>query len=85
MDKVLDPATIPDSGLDFARLTSLSDRQQNVLILLAQGKYNREIAEALGISTKTVDTHRLNILRKLNLRNNSDLTRFAIRCKLVTP
>jgi two-component system response regulator NreC len=45
---------------------------------------NREIAEHLDISIKTVDTHRGHILKKLRLRNNSDLTRFAVKHGYVT-
>ncbi len=57
----------------------LSDREFQVMRLLAQGHTNREIAKMLFIGTKTVDTHRANLLRKLGLRNNSDITRFAIQ------
>jgi two-component system invasion response regulator UvrY len=62
---------------------SLSDREFQVLCLLASGFTNREIAEKLFISVKTVDSHRSRILDKLSLRNNSDLTRFAIEHKLI--
>ena len=58
---------------------NLSDREFQVMRLLASGKTNREISELLFIGVKTVDTHRANLLRKLSLRNNSDITRFAIR------
>ncbi len=51
--------------------------------VLAMGHTNHEIAEAYGISTKTVDTYRLRLLKKLNLRNNAELSRFAIQNKLV--
>jgi DNA-binding NarL/FixJ family response regulator len=61
----------------------LTDREFQVLRLLASGQTNREIAESLGLSVKTVDAHRLNILGKLELRNNSDLTKFAIRHGIV--
>ncbi len=62
----------------------LTDREFQVLRLLASGQTNREIAESLGLSVKTVDAHRLNILGKLELRNNSDLTKFAIRHGIVS-
>ncbi|MGD9242208.1 MAG: LuxR C-terminal-related transcriptional regulator, partial [Desulfobacterales bacterium] len=52
---------------------------------LALGKTNREIAKAYGISIKTVDTYRLRLLKKLNLRNNAELSRFAIQNKLIEP
>ena len=57
----------------------LSQREFQVMSYLAAGKTNREIAELLSISVKTVDTHRGHVLKKLRLRNNSDITRFAIQ------
>jgi two-component system response regulator NreC len=57
----------------------LSGREFQVLELLAKGWANREIASQLHISIKTVDTHRGHVLKKLRLRNNSDLTRFAVK------
>lgn len=56
----------------------LSQREFQVMSYLAAGKTNREIADTLSISVKTVDTHRGHVLKKLRLRNNSDITRFAI-------
>jgi DNA-binding NarL/FixJ family response regulator len=64
-------------------LDQLSNREMQVLRRLAMGQTNREIAEVLSISVKTVDTYRLRLLKKLNLRNNADLSRFAIRNGLV--
>jgi DNA-binding NarL/FixJ family response regulator len=64
-------------------LDSLSKRELEVMCFLATGMTNREIAEQLGISVKTIDTHRGHLLKKLQLRNNSDITRFAIRHGLV--
>lgn len=61
----------------------LTDREFQVLRLLAQGLTNREIAAELGIRIKTVDSHRRRVLKKLGLRNNAELTRFAIRHGLV--
>ena len=57
----------------------LSRREFQVMGYLAAGMTNREIAEVLHISVKTVDTHRGHVLKKLKLRNNSDITRFAIQ------
>ncbi len=62
---------------------SLSMRELQVLRKLATGSTNREIATAYNISVKTVDTYRSRLLKKLNLRNNSDLSRYAIQNKLV--
>jgi two-component system, NarL family, invasion response regulator UvrY len=64
-------------------LDSLSNRELQVLRRLAMGHTNHEIAEAYSISTKTVDTYRSRLLKKLNLRNNAELSRFAIQNKLV--
>jgi len=61
----------------------LSNRELQVLIRLAQGMSTKEVAEALHLSASTVDTYRRRILEKLNLRNNADMTRFAIRRNLV--
>ncbi len=66
-------------------LDLLSRRELQVLRRLAMGHTNREIAESYHISIKTVDTYRLRLLKKLNLRNNADLSRFAIQHKLITP
>ena len=63
----------------------LTDREFQVLCLLALGHTNKEIGGTLHISVKTVDTHRMNLLRKLHLRNNADLARFAIRSQIVAP
>lgn len=61
----------------------LSPREMQTLIALAQGYTNRVIAEHLGISVKTVDTHRGHALKKLELFNNAELTRYAIGRLLV--
>jgi len=67
----------PDSDKPLAEL--LSKREFQVMNYLASGMTNREIAKLLDISVKTVDTHRGHVLKKLKLRNNSDITRFAIQ------
>ena len=66
-------------------IDSLSLRELQVLRRLAQGHTNREIADAYGISIKTVDTYRFRILKKLDLRNNAELSRFAIQNHLIEP
>ncbi|MBC8441163.1 MAG: response regulator transcription factor [Deltaproteobacteria bacterium] len=62
---------------------SLSMRELQVLRKLAMGSTNREIAISYNISVKTVDTYRARILKKLNIRNNAELSRYAIQNKLV--
>jgi two-component system, NarL family, invasion response regulator UvrY len=68
---------------DSSPLNFLSTREIQVLTSLSMGQTNKEIAEAYSISVKTVDTYRLRLLKKLDLRNNADLTRFSIQNKLI--
>ncbi|MCP3921225.1 MAG: response regulator transcription factor [Desulfobacterales bacterium] len=63
----------------------LSTRELQVLRRLALGHTNQEIAKTYNISVKTVDTYRLRILKKMKLRNNSELSIFAIKNKLIEP
>ncbi|MFN3077394.1 MAG: response regulator [Alphaproteobacteria bacterium] len=62
---------------------SLTTREQQILKLVAEGLLNREIAEQLFISVKTVENHRANLMRKLNLHNAAELTSYAIKRNLV--
>jgi DNA-binding NarL/FixJ family response regulator len=59
-------------------LAKISDRELEVLRLLGEGRSTREIAEQLNLSIKTVESHRLNLRDKLNLKSSSELVRFAI-------
>ena len=61
----------------------LTDRQIDVLKLLAHGKSNKEVAYQLGISTRTAEVHRNRMMQKLNCKSFCDLLLFAIRQKLV--
>jgi DNA-binding NarL/FixJ family response regulator len=72
-------------GAGQTMLDSLTTREIQVLRALALGQTNREIAADYGISIKTVNTYRDRLLKKLNLRNNTDLARFAIQNRLVEP
>jgi two-component system response regulator NreC len=62
----------------------LTHREREVLKLIAEGYKNREIADYLCLSVKTVETHRANLMRKLDLHDVSALTTFAIERGLVT-
>ena len=62
----------------------LTQRESEVLGLVASGKSNREVAEMLEISVKTVETHKTHILIKLGLNNSSELVRFAIKNKIIS-
>jgi len=70
-------------GRGRSLLDSLSNREIQVLRHLALGHTVREIADAFHLSPKTVDTYRSRLLKKLNLRNNVELSRFAIQNRLV--
>jgi DNA-binding NarL/FixJ family response regulator len=66
------------NGTNRSPIDSLSDRELEVLQLSGQGQTPREIANQLGISVKTVETHRMRVREKLNLSNSAELMRFAI-------
>jgi DNA-binding NarL/FixJ family response regulator len=68
----------PQSGATGS-LDKLTRRERQILKLVAEGNKNREIADMLHISVKTVETHRLNLMRKLGLRSAAQLTAFAHR------
>jgi len=61
----------------------LSEREVEILKLISQGKTNRRIAEELGISIKTVDTHRTRVMKKLKLHNAAELIRHAVEQGLI--
>ena len=63
----------------------LTDRQLEILKLIAQGKASKEIAFDLGLSSKTVDVHRARIMERLKLNDIASLTRYAVRKGLVKP
>jgi DNA-binding NarL/FixJ family response regulator len=63
-------------------LEILSGRERDVLRGLAEGKTNKEIASQLAISVKTVETHRAQLMEKLNIRTVAGLTKLAVRCGL---
>jgi two-component system, NarL family, invasion response regulator UvrY len=83
-------ASVADALVKYARdegdrpiHQSLSDREYQVLCLIASGKEIREIATQLGLSPKTVSTYRTRILVKMNLKTNAELTHYAFQNHLV--
>ncbi len=68
----------PQADSEHASLDKISAREKEVLTLLAEGRPNREISKLLHISPRTVDTHRSNLLRKLNVKTNVQLVKIAI-------
>lgn len=79
---VLSGAGAPEAGRGLEVLTP---REDQVMRGLAEGRTNHEIAHDLEINVKTVDTHRGHILKKLGVRNNSELVRYAIRNNVIVP
>jgi two-component system, NarL family, response regulator NreC len=73
-----------DAGLPASAGEKLTPREHEVLTCIAEGQTNREIAEKLVISPKTVDRHRENIMRKLNMHNRVELVRYAIERGLIS-
>jgi DNA-binding NarL/FixJ family response regulator len=70
-------------GTATAAAGALSGREREIVQLLAEGHSNKEVARALGISVKTAETHRSNIMRKMQFDSLSDLVRYAVRNKIV--
>jgi DNA-binding NarL/FixJ family response regulator len=72
-------ARAPDNVSASARRTpAVSEREKNVLRMMAVGHSNKEIANALGITVKTVEVHKANAMRKLRLRGRIDVVRYAM-------
>jgi two-component system response regulator NreC len=72
-----------EAGEDQASFHGLTEREREVLQLIAEGKTTPEIAQALHLSPHTVQTHREHIMEKLNLHRKADLIKYAIRSGLV--
>ena len=77
LDRAATAATLPDKAI--------TDREEEILKLVAEGNTSKEIADLLVISIKTVERHRANLLQKLGLRDRLELTRYAIRAGLIEP
>jgi DNA-binding NarL/FixJ family response regulator len=77
------PVEKAGSAGDEKGLEVLSDRERQVLELVAEGFTNMEIGDKLGISAKTVARHRERIMNKLNLHSSTELVKFAIRTGLI--
>jgi DNA-binding CsgD family transcriptional regulator len=63
----------------------LSPRERQVLQLIAEGKTTKEVANLLGVSAKTADSHRTRIMKKLDMHGTAELVRYAIRTGLLQP
>ena len=74
-----------DAAADEDPLDRLSARERQVLQLVAEGKPSAAIASALSLSPKTVDTYRSRLMQKLGVENHTELIKFAIRRRIVSP
>ena len=61
----------------------LTDREREVLQLLAEGRTNKEVAVALDVGLSTVETHRANLMQKLNLHNTAEIVLYAVRKRII--
>jgi DNA-binding NarL/FixJ family response regulator len=79
-----DALTAPESDVD-AKGTTLTDREKEIAVLLAQSNSSKEVAQKLDISAKTVENHRTNLMRKLGVHDVAGVIRFVIRQGLYDP
>ena len=77
-------AYLANTNRIYAPLDELTPRQREVLQLIGEGKNTKEIADLLGVSIKTVEAHRLRLMRRLGIHDLPGLVRFAIRTGLVS-
>jgi DNA-binding NarL/FixJ family response regulator len=78
-DKVTDSYVRKQFLRGVSRQKELTDREEEVLRLTAQGYSNKEIAAKLSISVKTVESHKTNLMEKLELRSRTEIVRYAVR------
>jgi DNA-binding NarL/FixJ family response regulator len=71
----------PENGKDG--LSRLTNREREIVQLLAEGKSSKEVGVTLGISVKTAETHRANIMRKLEIHSVSELVRYAVKNQII--
>jgi DNA-binding NarL/FixJ family response regulator len=79
----LDDKSLDRAGLTKLRNTRLTSREMEVLQLIAEGKANKETADELGISIKTIEKHRDHLMQKLNIHDTAGLTRYAISAGII--
>ncbi len=82
-------ASIDVNDIDFESFTCepvvLSERELGIVVLIAEGLTNTQIAEQLFLSTHTVNTHRKNIMAKLGVKNTAGIVMYAVKTSLVSP
>lgn len=82
-------ASIDVNGLDFESFTcepiTLSERELEIITLIAEGLTNNQIADGLCLSSHTINTHRKNIMAKLGVKNTAGIVMYAVKTNLVSP
>lgn len=73
------------SELDDALTVKLTSRQRQVLQLLAEGHSMKEVASVLNLSTKTVESHKYEMMKELDIKTNAELVQYAVKIRLVNP
>lgn len=81
--EVLTPDAPPAAGSNDDRYGSLTDREKQVLKLVAEGKSNKEVAQVLGISVKTAMSHRERVMQKLDIHNRTELVKLALKLGVI--
>ena len=84
-EMLLGGQALPTSSVEpkLPARSRLTSREREIVQLLAEGKSSKEVAVALGISVKTAETHRANIMRKLEIHSVSELVRYAIKNQII--
>jgi DNA-binding NarL/FixJ family response regulator len=75
----------PEAPSSVSIYKTLTGREREIVQLLAEGRTCKEVAVALGISVKTAETHRTNVMRKLGMHSASELVRFAVKHHMIEP
>jgi RNA polymerase sigma factor (sigma-70 family) len=78
-----DEMDMKSDTVEHSLLEALSRRERQILRLVAEGKTSREIAETLTISSKTVDTYRSRLMRKINVKNVAGVIKFAVQHRII--
>lgn len=87
--ETIQKASINVDDIDFESFSceaiSLSDREMEIIVLIAEGYTNGQIAEMIHLSTHTINTHRKNIMSKLGVKNTAGIVMYAVKTNLVSP
>jgi DNA-binding NarL/FixJ family response regulator len=81
LEKVLNPRQ--EQGPRATRFDSLTPREREIVKMLAEGRSVKETAQSLSLSAKTVESHKFNLMRKLQIHNTAQLVTYAIQKKIV--